>query len=341
MLKRFICLTLVAAAAALIVGACGGSSKPASPTAVPTVAAKATDLVALKQTPASLAADDPAWKNARVTTAKTTQVKGSNSVAPVDVKVQALYSDTDVWFRFEWTDSTETTVRYWDFDGSKFKLATGQQDRLSLFWQITPVADFQAKGCAALCHNPETDTIDKWYMIAPKTGDLMDNWQWTAGVSNGMSQANDLSLTPVLTSPTALGSPFVADPGTGGNTANANAANDGPAQMQDPAKKPSLGPNYLLVSEAVALDVTKLKAGDKVPRDLMAPFVGDRASVDAKGVWANGSWTVVFHRKLNTGNADDAQFVVGQSYPFGLAVFNALGNVDHTVTTDAYTLILK
>jgi ethylbenzene dehydrogenase len=341
MLKRLICLVLGAATVAGIVGACGGSSSPKTPTAVPTAVAAATDLVAKKQAPASLAGDDPAWKDARVTTVKTSQIKGSASVAPVDVKMQALYSDTDVWFRFEWADSTETIVRYWDFDGSKFKLATGQQDRLSLFWQITPVADFQAKGCAALCHNPETDTIDKWYMIAPKTGDLMDNWQWTAGVSNGMNQANDLSLTPVLTSPTALGSPFVADPGTGGNTANANAANDGPAQMQDPAKKPSLGPNYLLVTEAVALDVSKLKAGDKVPRDLMAPWVGDRGDIDAKGVWANGSWTVVFHRKLNTGNADDAQLTVGKSYPFGLAVFNALGNVDHTVTTDVYTLVLK
>jgi hypothetical protein len=340
-------LVLAAAAVALAAVACGDDDSGGNATATTAATATATippaaptDLVGLKKSPASLAADDAAWKDARVTTVKTSVIKGSAATGALDVKMQALYSETDMWFRFEWSDSSKTLLRSWTYDGAKWKQDTGQQDRLSLFWQITPISDFQSKGCAALCHNPENEEQKNWYMVSP-TGLLADNWQWTAGVSNGLNQANDLSLVDKLDPPTSLGSPFKADPGTGGNTTNQNDAKDGPVKMQDPAKTPSMGPDYLLVTEAVALDVSKLKAGDKVSRDLLTPWVGDRGDIDARGAWVNGIWTVVFHRKLDTGNPDDAKFAVGGSYPFGLAVFNALGNVDHTVTTDVYTLKLK
>lgn len=337
--------------AVTMVAGCGGddspSATPTSPPSSPTVAATATtaapptDLVAVKKSPASMSATDAAWSSAKVTTIKTTQVKTTASTAPVEVKAQALYSDTDVWFRFEWADPTKTTARDWVYDGTKWKAPSGQQDRLALAWELTPSSDFQSKGCAALCHNPETEKNNTWYMVSP-SGVTMDFWQWTAGISNGMKQFSDYTLSNKVPDPTALGAPFVADPNTGGgNVANTNDAKDGPSKMQDPSKAPSMGTDYLLVTEAVALDVSKLKAGDKIPNALLAPFTGSRGDIDAQGAWANGTWTVVAHRKLDTGNADDAKFAVGGSYPFGLAVFNDLGNVDHTVTTDVYILRLK
>jgi hypothetical protein len=323
------------------VGATPTTGAPPTAAATPTTAIPPTDLVATKKAPASMAADDAAWKDARVTTVKTSVVKTSAATGTVDVKVQALYSDTDVWFRFEWPDATKFTARDWTFDGTKFKAPAGQQDRLALVWQLTPSAEFEAKGCAALCHNPEAEKNDQWYMVSP-AGVTMDLWQWTAGISNGMNQFSDYTLSNKVPELTARGAPFVADPNTGGgNVANTNDAKDGPKMMQDPAKKPSMGTDYLLVSEAVALDVSKLKAGDKIPNALLEPFKGSRGDVEAKGAWANGAWIVVAHRKLDSGNPDDAKFVVGGSYPFGLAVFNDLGNVDHTVTADVYTLRLK
>jgi Ethylbenzene dehydrogenase len=357
MRKPIFFLALSASLAAVSIAACGGdssSSTPtsaatsaatAAPTATPTVAVAATDLISTKKAPAaSLDAADPAWKDARVTTVKTSVVKGSAGVAPVDVKMQALNSDTDVWFRFEYSAAAMTTAKDWVYDGTKFKAASGQADRLSLFWEIKPSTDFEAKGCAALCHNPDTDKVAQWYMVAP-TGSLFDNWQWTAGTSNGMKQASDKTLVDKAPDPTALGAPFVSDPTTNtaanpASTPNTNDAKDAPIKMQDPTKKPSNGPQYLLVSEAVALDVTKLKAGDKIPNAIIQPYTGDGADVDAWGTWANGTYTIVFHRKLDTGNADDTKFVVGNSYKFGLGVWLALGNVDHTVTTEAYTLKL-
>jgi Ethylbenzene dehydrogenase len=340
-------LLLAAIALGSTIAGCGGDDTPAAtattaaPAATATTAAAPTDLVATKKAPASMAADDAAWKDARVTTVNTGGVNGSASTGPVAVKVQALYSDTDIWFRFEWSDATKTTARDWVWDETKWKAPTGQQDRLSLMWQLTPDAAFAPQGCATLCHHPDNDAIAKWYMVSP-AGTPMDNWQWTAGISNGMNQFSDASLSDKVPDPTALGAPFVVDPNTGGgNVANTNDAKDGPKMMQDPTKKPSLGTDYLLVSEAVALDVTKLKAGDKVPNALLAPFTGDRGDIDAKGAWSNGAWVVVAHRKLDTGNPDDAKFTVGGSFPFGLAVWNDLGNVDHTVSTAVYLLKLK
>ena len=356
MRKWYLWLIPAATTAALLAGACGGDdSTSSSPTAAapattagsPTTAATATtaaaptDVVALKKSPASLAADDAAWKDARVTTVKTTVIKGSAATAPQDVKMQALYSDTDIWFRFEWADATKNLKGGWTYDGTSWKATTGQQDRIALLWEVSPSADFESKGCAALCHNPADAKSDKWYMVSPP-GSTMDLWQWHAGESNGANQLRDQTLSNKVPEPTALGAPRVSDANTGGGpAANTNDAKNGPKMMQDPAKKPSMGTDYLLVSEAVALDVSKLKAGDKVPGQLISPYTGSQGDIQAKGAWANGTWTVVAHRKLDTGNPDDAKFTVGKSFKFALGAFNALADLEHTVTTEPYTLVLK
>jgi len=357
MLKRIPWLLLTMTAFGSVVAAsCGGddtpaatatSAAPATSAASPTAAATATkaaaptDLIALKKAPASLAADDAAWKDAKVTTVKTTVLKGTDAKTGVDASLQAVYSDTDIWFRAEWSDATQFLANQWTYDGTKWKAASGQQDRLALIWQVTPSADFQTKGCAATCHNPETDKADKWWMVSPP-GSTMDLWQWTTGRSAGDGHLADGTLSNKVPEPTALGAPRVVDANTGGgNTADTNDAKDGPKMMQDPTKKPSLGPDFLLASEAVALDVSKLKAGDKVGRYLSAPFKGSAGDIDAKGAWANGKWTVVWHRKLDTGNPDDAKFAAGGSYPFGLALFNDLADADHTRTADVYTMKLQ
>jgi len=61
----------------------------------PNESASPTDLVAVKKAPASLASDDPAWREADATTIKTTVVVGSEATGPNDVAVQALRFDCD------------------------------------------------------------------------------------------------------------------------------------------------------------------------------------------------------------------------------------------------------
>ena len=352
MRTRFVWLMAAASAVAVLVAACGGddssdetadSGTAATAPAGATTASSAgpTDLVALKQAPATLAADDAAWKAARPTTVKTSIVTGSKATEAKDVTVQALYSDTDIWFRFEWADSAEST-RAWVYDGTTWKKSPDNEDRLALYWEITPSTDFQTRGCAALCHSSDSEPLDKWYMVAPKAGEVLDNWHWKSARTNPVGQTDDKSLVGALADPKDIESASIADKkASGGYSDNLNAEKTGPAKMQDPAKKPSAGATALLVSEAVALDVSKLKAGDKVPRELIAPAVGSRGDIETKGVWAAGKWTVVMHRKLDTGQPDDAKFTLGKSYAFGLSVFNNLDAVNHTVSKGVYTLILK
>lgn len=316
--------------AALVAGACGGGGAGAP-----------NELVATKKAPASLAADDAAWKDAGPILIKATVIEGSATKQGVEVKAQALYSDTDMWFRFEWTDATESAGRVWAYDGTKWT-SSGNEDRLALYWEITPIDKFQTRTCAALCHNPVADAVDKWYMITPGLADRADNWHWKAARTNPVGQIDDKYLTGVLTDPKDVESANKGDAkDKGGYVDNRTADGAGPAKMQDPSKQPSAGSANILTSEAVALDASKFKAGDKVPRELLEPWVGSRGDFEAKGVYGGGKWTVVFHRKLNTGHDDDITFVVGKTYPFGLSVFDNAGGVNHTVSSDVLTLKFK
>lgn len=326
MRKTIIGLTAVA----LLAAACGGGGAGAP-----------NELVALKKTPASLAADDAAWKDAGAVLIKTTVIEGSAAKAGVEVKAQAVYSDTDVWFRFEWTDATESTGRVWTYDGTAWK-SSGNEDRLALYWEITPIDKFQTRTCGALCHNPVADNIDDWYMITPGLSDRADNWHWKAARTNAIGQVDDKYLTGVLTDPKDVESANKGDAkDKGGYVANSTADGKGPAKMQDPTKKPSAGSGVLLTTEAVPMDASKFKAGDTVPRELLEPWVGSRGDIAAKGVYASGKWTVVFHRKLNTAHEDDVEFVTGKTYPFGLAVFDSAGGANHTISSDVLTLKFK
>jgi hypothetical protein len=176
-------------------------------------------------------------------------------------------------------------------------------------------------------------------MVAPSADDRADNWHWKAARTNPVGQVDDKFLTGVLEDPEDLESANHGDSTeSGGYTSNANEDDSGPAMMQDPSVEPSAGENVLLASEAVDLDVSMFEAGDTVPRELVDAFIGSRGDIEALGVWADGNWTVVFHRKLKTEHDDDVELVTGKSYPFGLSVHDNAGGVNHTTATEVYIL---
>lgn len=223
-------------------------------------------------------------------------------------------------------------------------------DRLGLLWPIGTVGSFEQKGCYAACHR-DTPNADKSapvdsktsYMILPKAGDKADAWQWTAETSAPVGQVGDFRFEGVLADPANKTSAIVADKAdSGGPTNNAvPAPGVGPAKMQDPAKQPVYGAGYLATTDGIALDPSKFKAGDQVPRRLVSPWVGSAGDIQSKATYAAGKWTVVFHRKLDTAREDDIKFVVGQSYLFEIAVWDGIDHEHHTVARDVYTLTLK
>lgn len=65
--------------------------------------------------------------------------------------------------------------------------------------------------------------------------------------------------------------------------------------------------------------------GDQAPTYRYTTPQGSRADVRAKGVWRDGTWTVEFSRKLNTGQFDDIQFDPRKAYQFGVSRFEVAG----------------
>lgn len=57
----------------------------------------------------------------------------------------------------------------------------------------------------------------------------------------------------------------------------------------------------------------------RMPKYRVEQPSGSRADIRAKGVWRDGSWTIEFERKLNTGHPDDVQFDPQGRYLFGVS----------------------
>ena len=336
----------IALAASFVIACGGGGEEAAAPSATPK--ADPNVLTASKQVPASLATDDPAWAAAPILSAQMEIIKGTKQTEAVVVEAQALYSETDVWFRFQWPDATQDIGRPWQYDGTKWALSSRKSDRIGLLWPIGTVGRFEQRGCYAACHRDTADADkstpidDKAYMILPRPEDKADNWQWTGESSAPVNQVGDFWFAGVLSNPDSKSSAIRSDEGAGGTTNNAVAAPGvGPAKMQDPAKKPTYGASYITPADAIPLDITKFKAGDSVPRRFVTPWTGSKGDIKSSATYAAGKWTVVFNRKLDTGNADDVKFVPGQSYLFQIAVWNGDDHAEHTVAADVYTLTMK
>ena len=127
---------------------------------------------------------DKVWDSVRAT--KVTAIEGPQG--KVEISLKFLYTDTDIYFLFQWPDKTESLNRLLEFDGKEWKKVKGYEDRLNLAWDINnTVKDFPKKGCAAVCHK-----VDK--EVELKTGgpnERVDIWHWKAQRSNPVGYADD------------------------------------------------------------------------------------------------------------------------------------------------------
>ena len=70
-------------------------------------------------------------------------------------------------------------------------------------------------------------------------------------------------------------------------------------------------------------------AGDRGPSYASRPVSGSAADVVARGVWADGWWTLEFARALRTGNPDDRDLHGLTEIPFALAVLDRAEDEAH------------
>jgi hypothetical protein len=291
-------------------------------------------LTAVKVDATSLDASASYWANAPKTTVPTKAAK-KGAADGATVTLQAVYDGTNIAIRAEWSDTSDSWVRNaWKYDGANWKRG-GEQDRFALTFPIENNAEFASKGCGAICHNQETDDT-KWWMGTESTDVKLDLWQWQSAATNPNNQADDQwwGTKPTITSTTGRRSDAVE---SGGNKANTAKDGKGPAFMN----KSGVNAHYILAGEEVPLDMSKITSGAIIPGTILTPYKGSRGDIQVKGTYANGKWVVVISRALNTGHDDDTVLIPPKQVPFGLAVFDNSGDLEHTIGPDALTLVWK
>ena len=116
---------------------------------------------------------------------------------------------------------------------------------------------------------------------------------------------------------------------------------DGSVIVADPAAVGYSAPAVI----AAWANYTALEA--IVPERILRNPAGSRGDVTQYSRWSNGVWTNVYVRALQTGNADDVQFVpsAATEYPFSIAIFDNCGRGEippgHTTYGDGQYQILR
>jgi hypothetical protein len=298
-----------------------------------TGAAKQTVTVAkVKKAPTGL--DDAVWQEAK---AVDVPFEGKEIFAGkrASVSTRALYTDDEIYFWFNWKDATKSvTKEAWVYDGQKWSHQKGNEDRISLLFEIDRINNFATKGCAVVCHVPQGATSAKdgkfGTTSAAEKGDL---WHWKAARSDPAGFADDTWVTQISADKGGRKN----DAGKGGDQSNMTADKSKPMYMLAPGKQLAKN-DILLVSHAVEItDYAAFKAGDTVTYRMPVTPEGSRADIKAQSSYADGSWTVVLSRKLDTGNDDDTALDPRKKYNFAMALFDDSGD-ENSYDSEVLTL---
>jgi hypothetical protein len=249
-----------------------------------------------------------------------------------EITLRSVYTEDSIYFFMQYKDATESFKRGpWvkQGDGSWLKLKdpadkggdnnTYYEDKAGLIWAIK-APTFEAKGCMAACHTGEGKPYGNKYLPA---GERADMWHWKSVRTGSVGQIDDQYLDDTRydkeKSPNAGRK---TEPKTSGGYVD-NVTDDKKAPKFGRKGNAPAPPYWVLDAEKEPFEDSKYKAGDEVPGIVVAPFGGDRGDISVKQVWKDGTWTVVFWRKLATNSDYDVQFTdLKKQYTFGVAVFD-------------------
>jgi len=297
-----------------------------------TTGADVQTLTAARVSKAPAALDDAAWQKAK---AVAVPFVGKEKFAgkKANVITQALYTDNEILFLFKWKDAAKSVTKgAWQFDGEKWTHLKGDEDRISLLFEISRINNFATKGCAVTCHGPAGAAAKDLKFATATAAEKGDLWHWKAARSDPYRSADDGWLTKAEDKTGRKD-----DTGGGGDTRNETADKSKPRFMQDPSKKASV-PGVLLAEESVEItDYSKFKANDIITYRLPKKPSGSRGDIKAESRYADGGWTVMLSRKLETGNDDDVAFNTKKKYSFAMALFDDSSDAD-SYDSEALTL---
>lgn len=264
---------------------------------------------------------DPVWESAsgvyvRLMPMGTREMMGIHNT----VLIKSIHTDKNIYVYAVWPDYTRSVnKKMWvkQNDGT-WKQSKDDEDRIAMIWEIdNSMAGFSGgRGSMALCHtnpnNPRESMMSTRY-----SGGFGDVWHWKAARTNPVGFADDQYLDQKGRE---------ADPGKAAYKDNKSKDGKTPAFM---AAKGSVDSPFLLEAKALPFDTARFKPGDMVPAYVLQTPKGDRADIQAYGLYKDGTWTVILKRAMKTGHIMDVRFDRGQNYFFAVAVFDNAGDEYH------------
>ena len=267
-------------------------------------------LTAAKVKAAPSGLDDPIWDKAK---AEVIPFEGKEKFAEkkAAVATKAVYTKDDVYFLFKWNDPTlSVTKGAWKYDGQKWNHQKGNEDRISLLFEINRIKNFATKGCAIVCHVP------------PGAANAKDGKFGTTTAGEKITEEKGGRKS---------------DAGKGGDQKNMTEDKSKPKYMLAPGNK--LGKHdILLASQTVQItDYAQFIAGDTITYRMPKNPEGSRSDIKAMSRYADGGWTVMLYRKLDTGHEDDVAFNPRKKYNFAMALFDDSGD-ENSFDSEVLTL---
>ncbi len=260
----------------------------------------ATTIVPAKISSGDIAIDGSGvdWAGIEGSAVRLSMMSGSNDIDSATIK--AAYDEDSIYFLVSWRDTTESIhKKMWTYNAGAWE-QSGNEDRVFFLWNIN-ATDFAGVGCVMYCHGA--------WMGTNNPGETVDVWHWKSARTNPVGFADDkhwVDETAAVKDVFDEGS-RVGDSGAGAD--KNNISGDLPEFMS--ADDPGASDTFLFADSAAPFDADAAwNDGDTISGYVLKPNEGSRADVHAKGVYANGVWTVELKRLLDTGNSDDHSFLL-------------------------------
>lgn len=237
--------------------------------------------------------------------------------------IKSFHNGAYIYFLVRWTDYTRSNNRHlvktkggWVKQVSEYTDIFGEgiyaEDKIALSFRKS------SEGCLTTCHIRTPGKLGLHYT----GGDTVDVWQWMSVSTNPAWEADDGWWGRYEDA--VIGGRHNDNIASGGYRSNLNV------EWQQPYFLPQhvAMHNWIWIEShdyvAYHADIDTFSVGARVPAVLVAPSVGDRGDVKARGTWRNGTWTVEFARRLVTGSPFDA-VLKGKLY-LSIAPFDNAGS---------------
>ena len=259
---------------------------------------------------------------------------GASLPDPVEVDLRAFYTESELWLRLSWADAThDDRMMNWRWDGQKWHNTGGFEDGFGLLWDSR--AAYPRFSCSYACHIDDFGvSSDNFHalnkMKLTRDGVQLDLWNWKAQRTGSHGFADDRYLDK--------------DGMHGDIPGELFRLNSRAAQHPEEGLQPfAAGDAPLVLTDNTPVGKAFLPAGSQAPGYLTERPTGSRADIPAMASHQDGRWTVILHRKLDTGDPRDVIFVPGDEagVAFGLSLMDNTLMEHYASTTEEHLVLLR